>query len=85
MPLKRGCSAKTKSANIRTLIHEGRPQKQAVAITLSQARRTGRGACAAVKAPKRRRGRSGPMGGEELSAEMVELDLYIEKRVWRSM
>lgn len=41
MPLKRGKSPATVSANIRTEIAAGKPQKQAVAIALSQARKSG--------------------------------------------
>jgi len=41
MPLKKGKSRATISSNIRTEIAAGKPQKQAVAIALNTARRSG--------------------------------------------
>lgn len=42
MPLAKGKSKAVVSANIKELKASGRPQKQAVAIALSQARRSGK-------------------------------------------
>ena len=41
MPLKRGSSQKTIGKNIKTEMAHGKPQKQAVAIALDVARRSG--------------------------------------------
>lgn len=41
MPLKKGTSEKVVSDNIRTEMAHGKPQKQAVAIAMETARRSG--------------------------------------------
>jgi hypothetical protein len=48
MPLAKGKSKKTISKNIRTEIAAGKPQKQAIAISLSEARKSG------AKIPKKK-------------------------------
>ena len=37
MPLSKGSSKKAVSKNIHKMMHEGRPQKQAIAIAMSKA------------------------------------------------
>lgn len=41
MPLKKGKSKKVVSENISEMMHSGYPQKQAIAASLSQARKAG--------------------------------------------
>lgn len=57
MPLKKGKSPKTVSANIRELKASGRPQNQAVAIALS----TARGGKKRPKKAKKKVRRKGPV------------------------
>jgi len=51
MPLKKGYAKKSISENIRTEIKSGRPQKQAIAIAMTTARKA---AGKSGKAPKRK-------------------------------
>jgi hypothetical protein len=41
MPLKKGKSKETVSKNIKEMVKSGHPQKQAVAASLNQARKSG--------------------------------------------
>ena len=48
MPLKKGSSKKTIGKNIKIEMHAGKPQKQAIAIALNTARKSG------AKIPKKK-------------------------------
>ena len=49
MPLKKGTSQKVVSENIKTEMAHGKPQKQAVAIAMDVARRSGGGTATKLK------------------------------------
>jgi hypothetical protein len=52
MPLKKGTSQKVVSENIRTEMHAGKPQRQAVAIAMNTARKSAGGVVKSLKKVK---------------------------------
>jgi hypothetical protein len=72
MPLLRGYSKKTISKNISTLMREGREQKQAIAIALETARKSGGGARGVVgKNPNRASDWRAPSVGDRVDVRRV--------------
>lgn len=57
MPLKKGYSKATVSANIKREMDAGRPQKQSVAIALNTARKAAQKAGKPSKAPAMKKGK----------------------------